>query len=62
LQQAKEYLLSEINLNRYEGMTDGLNLVVTTKGNTSELAEYYRSRVIFFLSLGENVIGNFDGI
>lgn len=30
----------------YEGMTDGLNLVVTTKGNTSELADFYRSRGI----------------
>lgn len=34
LQQAQEY----------EGMTDGLNLVVTTKGNTSPLVEYYKSR------------------
>lgn len=28
----------------YEDMTDGLNLVVTTAGNNSEVANYFRSR------------------
>ena len=32
-------------------MTDGLNLVVTTAGNNSEVANYFRSRVCFLYKI-----------
>jgi len=35
----------------YEDMTDGLNLVVTTAGNNSEVANYFRSRVCFLYKI-----------
>ena len=35
-------------------MTDGLNLVVTFKGNEDELANYYRHRVTFVFFYNKN--------